>query len=181
MKSTLALAFAALAAAAPSISTRETGNELVWTGDIQDGGPNRTFTGKIESIYFQVLEANPDFVPNSIPEIEVPDTSKLQKRVDVDCNIFSDIPAYADGIVDQINYLYRLGGNCGITPGCTRVSCSYDNSVYACSRTGGDTAPECARLADGASAILGRCTRGGKVWGNDAESTYFVDVHSDDC
>ncbi|KAI7638723.1 hypothetical protein KC322_g21162, partial [Hortaea werneckii] len=98
-----------------------------------------------------------------------------------DRNIFSDIPAYADGIVDQINYLYRLGGNCGITPGCTRVSCSYDNSVYACSRTGGDTAPECARLADGASAILGRCTRGGKVWGNDAESTYFVDVHSDDC
>ncbi|RMZ09757.1 hypothetical protein D0860_04082, partial [Hortaea werneckii] len=88
---------------------------------------------------------------------------------DVDCNIFSDIPANADGIVDQINYLYRLGGNCGITPSCTRVSCSYDNSVYACSRTGGDTAPECARIADGASAILGRCTRGGKVWGNDAE------------
>ena len=152
-----------------------------------------TVTGKIESIYFQVLEANPDFVPNAVPEIEVPNTSNLQKRVvgpppsfppnpfpqltpsplpptqDVDCNIFADIPAYADGIVDQINYLYRLGGNCGITPSCTRVSCSYDNSVYACSRTGGNTAPECARLADGASAILGRCTRNGKVWGNDAE------------
>ncbi|KAI6867185.1 hypothetical protein KC338_g4531 [Hortaea werneckii] len=110
MKSTLALAFAALAAAAPSLSTRETGDELVWTGDIQDGGPNRTFTGKIESIYFQVLEANPSFVPNAVPEIEVPNTSNLQKRVDVDCNIFADIPAYADGIVDQINYLYRLGG-----------------------------------------------------------------------
>ncbi|KAI7150550.1 hypothetical protein KC317_g10700, partial [Hortaea werneckii] len=81
MKSTLALAFTALAAAAPSVSTRETGDELVWTGDIQDGGPNRTFTGKIESIYFQVLEANPSFVPNAVPEIEVPNTSNLQKRV----------------------------------------------------------------------------------------------------
>ncbi|KAI7309409.1 hypothetical protein KC326_g7057 [Hortaea werneckii] len=81
MKSTIALAFAALAAAAPSLSTRATDNELVWTGDIQDGGPNRTFTGKIESIYYQVLEANPDFVPNAVPEIQVPDTSNLQKRV----------------------------------------------------------------------------------------------------
>lgn len=42
MKSAFALAFAALATAAPSLSTRETDNELVWTGDIQDGGPNRT-------------------------------------------------------------------------------------------------------------------------------------------
>lgn len=98
MKSTLALAFTALAAAAPSVSTRETGDELVWTGDIQDGGPNRTCTSTLsfphplgsqdlekKNVRLEKLTFGCPITPQQSPARSNPSTSKCWKQTQASC------------------------------------------------------------------------------------------------
>ncbi|KAK3637542.1 hypothetical protein LTR56_013545 [Elasticomyces elasticus] len=181
----ITLALAALAAAVPL--EKGTTGEMVVIADIQDGGPPRNFTGTIQSVDAQILAINPSYVPRDVPDHALDlMAGKLHKRyTSVNCDIFSDIPARSDGIVTQLNTLHaKFNDQCCFPPGCARVACSLDNAVFACSRNGGQKCVPCGWLADSASAILGRCgmpNRNNRVWGNDAEPDFFVDVHTSDC
>ncbi|KAK8063184.1 hypothetical protein PG996_007836 [Apiospora saccharicola] len=76
--------------------------------------------------------------------------------------------AVGDRIIDGINYLRGLTGDCGVTPGpCGRVSCSWDSAISWCwdNPTGGYTT-KCSALADYAQAVMDHCPyRPGEVWG----------------
>ncbi|KAK5720671.1 hypothetical protein LTR15_006631 [Elasticomyces elasticus] len=198
----ITLALAASAAAVPL--EKGTTGEMVVIADIQDGGPPRNFrsdnkvhiatiptlftiTETIQSVNAQILAINPSYVSASPPEHTVDlMTGKLHKRyTNVNCDIFGDISASSSGTINQLNALYsQPTAQCCFPPGCARVVCSSGNAVFACSRNGGTACVPCGWLGDSTSAILGRCgkpERNGRVWGNDAEPDFFVDVHNSNC
>ncbi|KAK8112448.1 hypothetical protein PG984_012974 [Apiospora sp. TS-2023a] len=143
---------------------------ITWRGNITADGPIYEFNGTVQEIYAQIQAANPDYKLMEVPHKHSasPHTLKVSST---QCDSPNDDDwgyAVGDRIIDGINYLRGLTGDCGVTPGpCGRVSCSWDSAISWCwdNPTGGYTT-KCSALADYAQAVMDHCPyRPGEVWG----------------
>lgn len=154
---------------------------LTWTGSITSNpsDPLHTFTGTAQSIYHQILAANPSFADlnplNATLTVRDPesDLDKRQRR-EIDCN--SGDPVATGDCSEGLNYLRALGNGeamCGADAnGCARVSCSWRCGLELCNFGSGHFQVKCRDIARDIVDIMARCTKNQQVRGR-----YIFDRH----
>lgn len=161
---------------------------LTWTGSITSNpsDPLYTFTGTAQSIYEQIVTANPSYatlnpvnvtapisVRTSDPFSSSPDLDKRQRR-EIDCN--SGDPVATGDCAEGLNYLRALGNGeamCGANAnGCARVSCSWRCGLELCNFGTGHFQVKCRDIARDIVDIMARCTKNQQVRGR-----YIFDRH----
>ncbi|KAI1075520.1 hypothetical protein F5B20DRAFT_585116 [Whalleya microplaca] len=141
-------------------------SNITWTGAVFEGGSNETFTGtSLQDIEAQIQAVNPSFDwANKNSTDESYKTANEGYYGEVRCNIPGYKAAVSTHILEGIDYLSRLTGDCTAGPAdgsgkgnCGRVSCSWNSAIFYCNDNLEPHTEPCNAFATYAHDVLFTC------------------------
>ncbi|CAK7244441.1 MAG: hypothetical protein STHCBS139747_005980 [Sporothrix thermara] len=200
MKSILTLAGLVAASTVSGLALVKTPNELTWTGEVVPGQGPVTFAGDAQSIYRQILKANPDYkasprdAASAVSAASAASSLSGLTRRENPSPVSDDFTCAYGSYVDVtpidvgIKQLYNIGAGACTAPagapgagGCTRLTCSSNASIWLCNDNPFAVSIPCTLIADNAVQLLIECQTttyvGGNTWYSTVRGQIFSSNH----